>query len=168
MRVDSRKLLTVGVLVLISTLVVNGATSKETGIVKDVSFSNNGDSLEAKIAANEDSKFTYFELQNPFRLVIDFHGVQNTISFKEKQIDAAGVERVRTSFFSDRTRKATRIVFDLKNNVRYRVIEDGGGIIRVVFGDTARAPENQTAGPAIVSAKLIEPKLTPVVLALVT
>ena len=168
MRVDSRKLLTVGVLVLISTLVVNGATSKETGIVKGVSFSNNGDSLEAKIAANEDSKFTYFELQNPFRLVIDFHGVQNTISFKEKQIDAAGVERVRTSFFSDRTRKATRIVFDLKNNVRYRVIEDGGGIIRVVFGDTARAPQNQTAGPVMVAANLNQRSLTPVGLALVT
>ena len=35
MRVDSRKFLSVGVLVLISTLAVNGATSKEAAIVKD-------------------------------------------------------------------------------------------------------------------------------------
>jgi type IV pilus secretin PilQ/predicted competence protein len=156
MRVDSRKLLPVGVLVLISTLAVNGATSKETGIVKDVSFSSSGDSLEARIVANDDSKFTYFELKDPHRLVIDFHGIQNTISFKEKKIDSAGVERVRTSFYSDRTRKATRIVFDLKNDVRYRVIEDGSGITRVVFGDTARAPENLTAGPVIVPSFLVE------------
>src|SRR2546428_12520305 len=107
MRVDSGKFLSVGVLVLISTLAVNGATSKEPAIVKDVSFNNNGDSLEAKITATEDSKFTYFELNNPHRLVVDFHGIQNTISFKEKQIDAGGVERVRTSLFSDKNRKAT-------------------------------------------------------------
>src|SRR5262249_57084133 len=59
-------------------------------------------------------------------------------------------ERVRTSYFSSRSRRATRIVFDLSKDVPYRVIEDGGGIIRIVFGDTARAPQNQTAGPVMV------------------
>jgi type IV pilus assembly protein PilQ len=150
MRVDSRKFLTVGVLLLISTLAVNGATSKEPTMVKDVSFINVGDSLEAKITAGEDSKFTYFELNQPHRLVVDFHGIQNTIGFREKQIGAAGVERVRTSLFSDKRRKATRIVFDLSKDVPYRVIEDGGGVVRIVFGDTARAPFNQTAGPVMV------------------
>ena len=154
MKVDSRKFLSVGVLVLISTLAVNGAASKEPAIVKDVSFNSNGDSLEVKITASEDSKFTYFELKQPHRLVVDFHGIQNTISFKEKKLDAAGVERVRTSLFSDKTRKATRIVFDLTNDkdAPYRVIEDGGGIVRIVFGETVRAPQNQTAGLVIVPA----------------
>jgi type IV pilus assembly protein PilQ len=158
MRVDSRKFLSVGVLLLISTLAVHGTTSKEGTIVKDVSFSNNGDSLEAKITTGEDTKFTYFELKQPHRLVVDFHGIQNTISFKERLIGTAGVERVRTSFFSDKTRKATRIVFDLNDDVPYRVIEDGGGIVRILFGSTARAPRNQTAGPAMVP----EPTATPV------
>ena len=63
MRVDSRKFLSFGVLVLLSTLAVNGATSKDSAIVKDVSFSNTGESLEAKIIASEDSKYTYFELK---------------------------------------------------------------------------------------------------------
>ena len=135
--------------------------------MKDVSFSNNGDSLEAKIIASSDSKFTYFELHSPHRLVIDFHGIQNTISFKEKQIDAVGVERVRTSMFSDKNRKATRIVFDLKKDVPYRVIEDGTGIVRIVFGETARAPENQTAGPAMVPASLVQPALPSTVLAMI-
>src|SRR5262249_26388824 len=161
MRLDSRRLLSVGVLLLISTLIVNGATSKEPAIVKDVSFSNTGDSLEAKITASDDTKFTYFELKNPHRLVIDFHGIQNTISFKEKQIDAAGVDRVRTSLFSDKNRKATRIVFDLKKDAPYRVIEDAAGIVRIVFGETVRAPENQTAGPAIVPASLVQPASLP-------
>ena len=150
MTVESRRFLSVGLLVLISTLAVSGAASKEATIVKDVSFSNNGESLEAQITADGDSKYSYFELKNPHRLVVDFHGIQNTIGFKEKKIDAAGVGRVRTSFFSDKNRQATRIVFDLTSDVPYRVIEDGGGIVRIVFSETARAPLNQTAGPVMV------------------
>src|SRR6266480_2403209 len=104
MTVESRRFLSVGLLVVISCLAVSGA-SKEATIVKDVSFSNNGESLEAKITADGNSKYSYFELKNPHRLVVDFHGIQNTIGFKEKQIDAGGVERVRTSLFSDKNRK---------------------------------------------------------------
>ncbi len=102
MRVDSRKFLSVGVLVLISTLAVNGATARENAAVKDVSFSNNGDSLEVKITTTQETKFTYFELNGPHRLVVDFHGIQNNIGFKEKQIGSAGVRRVRTAVSRDR------------------------------------------------------------------
>src|SRR3989442_15991033 len=137
MRVDSGKFLSVGVLLLISSLAVNGAASKEAAIVKDVSFTNGGDSLEVKITATDDTKYTYFELKNPHRLVVDFHGVQNTISFKEKKIDAAGVERVRTAIFSDKNRKATRIVFDLAPAAGDRPTDDGGGTRTPVFGPQA-------------------------------
>src|SRR5262245_5814865 len=150
MRIDSRKSLTVVMILLISTLAVHGTTTNKGTIVKDVSFSNTGDSLEAKINTGENAKFTYFELKNPHRLVVDFHGLRNTVRFKEKTVGTAGVERVRTSFYSDGGRKPTRIVFDLSKNVPYRVIEDGKGAIRIVFGNTARAPKNQTAGPVVV------------------
>jgi type IV pilus assembly protein PilQ len=149
MRVDSRKFLSVGMMLFILTLAVHGATSRVATIIKDVSFSNTGDSLEAKITAGEDAKYTYFELKQPHRLVVDFHGIQNTIRFKERHIGAAGVERVRTSFYSDGARQATRIVFDLSKDVPFRVIDDAGAV-RIVFGSTARAPQNQTAGPVVV------------------
>src|SRR5262245_5862886 len=150
MRIDSRKFLPVGVILLITTLAVHGTTTKERPIIKDVSFRNTGDSLEAKITTGENAKYTYFELKSPHRLVVDFHGIRNTIRFKEKNIGAAGVERVRTSFYSDGGRKATRIVFDLAKDVPYRLIEDNTGAVRIVFGSTARAPQNQTAGPVVV------------------
>jgi type IV pilus assembly protein PilQ len=166
MRVDSGKFLSVGVLLLISTLAVNGASSRETGIVKDVSVNTTADSVEVKITATEEAKFTYFALSNPHRLVVDFHGIQNTIGFKEKLIESAGVERIRTSFFSDDKRKATRIVFDLSDGVPYRVLEDGGGVVRLVFGNSVRAPLNQTAGPVFVpepvAASMASPNLPPV------
>ena len=159
MRVDSVKFLSVGVLLLISTLTLNGAASKAAAIVKDVSFTHDGESLEVKIAATDETKYTHFELQHPHRLVVDFHGIQNTISFKEKKIEVAGLVRVRTSFFSDQTRKATRIVFDLSENAVYRLVDDGGGKVRIVFGPAAHAPLNQVAGPAI-SLENAAPALT--------
>jgi type IV pilus assembly protein PilQ len=54
----------------------------------------------------------------------------------------------------------------LNKDVPYRVIEDGGGIVRIVVGDTARAPGNQTAGPAIVPANAPQP-LPPSLLAMI-
>jgi hypothetical protein len=75
MRVDSVKFLSVGLLLLISTLTLNGAASREAAIVKDVSFSHDGESLEARIIATDDTKYTYFELNHPHRLVVDFHGI---------------------------------------------------------------------------------------------
>ncbi|PYR98280.1 MAG: hypothetical protein DMG16_21315 [Acidobacteria bacterium] len=149
MRVDSGKFLSVGVLLVISTLAVNGAASKEPVIVKDVSFNSDGESLEVKITVTDESKYTYFDLDHPRRLVVDFHGIQNTIRFKQKKIDTAGVQSVRTAFFSDKSRKATRIVFDLANNADYRVIDDGGGNVRILFGPDSHAPLNQVAGPPV-------------------
>lgn len=152
MKVDSRKFLSVGLLVLISTLAVNGATARENATVKDVSFSTIGDSLEVKFTTTQEVKFTYFELNDPHRLVVDFHGIQNDLGFRERQIANFGVRRVRTAFFESKDRKATRIVFDLNDNALYRVLDDGAGTVRVVFGETAHAPLNLTAGPPVVPA----------------
>jgi len=150
---DSRKFLFVAIVLLISALAVNGASNKGTAVVKDVSVNANGETLEVKITATDDARFTYFELKSPHRLVVDFHGIQNDIGFKEKQIDAAGVSRIRTSFYNDKKRQATRVVFDLKDGVPFQVVDDGIGIVRVVFGAASaaasgeRPPLNLMAGP---------------------
>src|SRR5262245_21606281 len=154
---DSRKLLPVSVFLLISTLAVSGATSKETAVVKDLSFNSSGASLEVRIATTEQADYTYFELSKPRRLVVDFHGIQNGIGFKEKAIEAAGVERVRTSYFSDKSRNATRIVFDILEHVSYQVADDGNGLVRVVFaGPVAEKP----ATPSLPN-RLLEPVISP-------
>jgi type IV pilus assembly protein PilQ len=103
--------------------------------VKDLSVHPNGDSVEVKIATSERVQYTYFELDHPHRLVVDFHGLHNDIGFKEKPIDVAGVRRVRTSYFTNKTRQATRVVFDLAENVPYHIGQDESGIVRVVFGN---------------------------------
>lgn len=158
---DSRKCVAVGVLLLLSTLVVNGASTREIAAVKDVSFRSDGQSLEVKISAAGEIEYTYFELQSPRRLVVDFHGLENQIGFREKQVESVGVERVRTSVFTDNKRRATRVVFDLTGKVPYEVSDDGA-VVRVVFNPAAAtqktavedkadagAPVNLVAGPAV-------------------
>jgi type IV pilus assembly protein PilQ len=123
------------VLVAVLTLVVQGASPSLDASVRDVAVNSLGQSVEARITASESARFTYFELDGPRRLVVDFHGLKNTIGFAEKNVRVAGVERIRTSYFSTPDRAATRIVFDLDKGVNYRVIDEGSGIVRVVFGD---------------------------------
>src|SRR5262249_29865813 len=79
------------------------------------------------------AKYTYFELTGPRRLVMDFHDVQNDLTFKEKQVSLAGVERIRAGQFQDKDRNAARIVFDLDDDARYRVVDDKSALLRVVF-----------------------------------
>src|SRR6186713_1756608 len=155
MRLDFRKFSIIFVLAVALSLAV--AASPKEAFVKDVAVSASGRSLEAKITTSESAKFTYFELDGPHRLVVDFHGLRNGVAFTQKNIAAAGVTRVRASYFTAPDRSATRIVFDLDKTVNYRVIDDGAGVVRVIFDGPsyeetpAQAPANLIAGPPVLS-----------------
>jgi len=160
---DFRKFSIMFVLAVALSLAV--AASPKEAFVKDVAFSASGYSLEAKITTSESAKFTYFELDGPHRLVVDFHGLRNGISFTQKNIAAAGVTRVRTSYFTGPDRSATRIVFDLDKTVNYRVIDDGDSVVRVVFDAPGgldldlQAPLNLIAGPPVLTKPETVPAL---------
>src|SRR5688572_29452590 len=147
---DSRKFLAIGILVFALTLAVQGASQQNTEAVKDVEITGNADSVEARITATAEGKFTYFELDAPHRLVVDFHDLQNGVGFKEKVVDRAGVEKVRASYFTSPDRKAARIVFDLKGEVVYEVKDEGDGVVRVVFARPAGS-QPAPALPTIIS-----------------
>src|SRR6266516_2101906 len=137
---DSRKCLAICTLLLATALAVHGASPKSAAVVKDVSLNRSGQSLEVKITATEETKFTYFELSKPHRLVVAFPGIQNSIGFKEKHVDASGVERIRTSLFTNGDVQATRVVFDLTERARYRLTNEGAGVVRVQFDGDAENP----------------------------
>jgi type IV pilus assembly protein PilQ len=117
------------------TLAIQAASPKDTAIVSALELNSGSQSLEAKITMAEKSRYTYFELDSPRRLVVDFHGLKNGLNFTRKKVGAAGVEQIRTSFFDSKGRKATRVVFDLDPGVNYLVASDGDGVVRVVFGE---------------------------------
>src|SRR5262245_35967938 len=129
-----RKWLALATLLFGATLAIQAASSKASAVVKDVAFNRSGQTLEVRITATEATKFNYFELSSPRRLVVDFPGIQNGIGFKQKDVGASGVERIRTSLFTNGDRTATRVVFDLAAGVPYKVTDEGEGHIRVLFG----------------------------------
>jgi len=160
---DSRKILAFGVILLVSTLVAYGVVPGAVSAVKDVAMTTSGDSLEARIATTVPARVTYFELTGPHRLVVDFHDLENGLSFRQKLVSASGVERVRAEHFQDKDRDATRIVFDLADDVKYRVIDDKTQMVRVVFVQPGKAtpapipvpvrpePEVKGASPVLVA-----------------
>ncbi len=88
------------------TLAIQAASPKDTAIVSALELNSGSQSLEAKITMAEKSRYTYFELDSPRRLVVDFHGLKNGLNFTRKRVGAAGVEQIRTSFFDSKGRKA--------------------------------------------------------------
>ena len=142
---DSRKSLAFGLFLVAFTLVVQAAgaaagaaagpkDTAEVKAVKDIAITPTGDLMEARITTTGPARFTYFELSGPRRLVVDFHDLQNAVAFKEKQVSAAGVERVRAGLFQDKDRSVTRIVFDLTADAQYQIVDDKSEMVRVVFG----------------------------------
>ena len=60
-----------------------------------------------------------------------------------------GVTQVRSSFFTDDNREATRLVFDLEEEIPYQIIDDGEGKVRVRFGaEDASRPLTDVRGEA--------------------
>jgi type IV pilus assembly protein PilQ len=131
------------------SLAIQGASQVSGTVVKDVVLNSSGEYLEATITATGAARVTYFELDSPHRLVVDFHDVPNKIGFRERKVARSGVERVRTSFFTSPTRNATRIVFDLEQAAGYRVVDRSQGRLRVLFDKTATVPQGDTERPAV-------------------
>jgi hypothetical protein len=155
---DSRKILAFGVILLISTLAVRAVDPGAVAAVKDLAVTTSGDSVEARISTTSPARVTYFELTKPRRLVVDFHDLENALSFKQKQVAAAGVERVRAERFQDKDRDATRIVFDLTDDAEYRVIDDKSQLVRVMFGHPSPAAPAVTAPAPVPSPVLAKPE----------
>jgi len=158
---DSRKALPFGVLVLAFTFVIQAVAPTGSPAVKELVMTPGENSVEAQITTTAPAKYTYFELTGPRRLVMDFHDVQNDLAFKEKQVFVAGVERIRAGMFQDKDRSATRIVFDLDDAARYRILDDKSGLLRIVFAQNnpANSPLNPVADDTSKTVLLAEAQI---------
>jgi type IV pilus assembly protein PilQ len=164
---DSRKTLAFGLILLVSTLVVHAVVPTTAPAVKDVAMTTSGDLLEARISITSPARVTYFELTKPRRLVVDFHELENGLTFKQKQVSAAGVERVRAEHFQDKDRDTTRIVFDLTDDAKYRVVDEKSQLVRVLFGTPGAAvpvpskvePATKGAPPVLVAEVSTAPSI---------
>ena len=146
MSVIAKRTVSLAVLALLSTLAINGATD-DPAAVESLSQNSDANGVEFTITSTEGVSYTYFELDGP-RVVVDFHDALNRLGFMDRYVGSGGVEQVRVAAFSDVSRDATRVVFDLEREVPFDVINDGGGIVRVRFG----APSATATDTAVVDA----------------
>ena len=150
---DLRKFMVMFALVVALTFVVQAASPKDA-FVQDVALSSTGRFLEARITASESARFTYFELDGPHRLLLSIFTASKIISLSRRRtLNLLGLPAFGQVIRMAPDRTATRIVFDLDKTVDYRVIDDGAGVVRVVFdgpeADTIQVPSNLIAGPPV-------------------
>ncbi len=120
------------VVLLLSTMAL-GQISDNSVTVETLVVAPAENAVEFTVNSTEWVRYTYFELEGP-RVVVDFHNAENALGFWRKEVSHAGVDQVRASFFADAKREATRLVFDLDEEIPYEVIDDGEGQVRVRFG----------------------------------
>ena len=137
MTVFTRTITAMSVLLLLSTLTLSQITDPSIA-VESLLVTPAQDAVEFTINSTERVPYTYFELAGP-RLVVDFHRAENALGFSTKEVDHAGVDRVRAFLFADADGEVTRLVFDLEEETPYEVTSDGEGEVRVHFrGGNAR------------------------------
>lgn len=85
--------------------------------------------LSVRLEGDGELSYEAFTLPSPPRFVLDLEGVRNTSRFRAREVDAAGVTRVRVSQFRTEPTAVTRVVFDLEEAALPVLRQSGDGIV---------------------------------------
>lgn len=104
--------------------------------------------LSVRLEGDGELSYEAFTLPSPPRFVVDLSGVRNASRFRNEDVDAAGVARVRVSQFRTEPTAVTRVVFDLEKET-VPVLRQSGSTVSISFGGEAAAPiQVASAAPA--------------------
>ncbi len=107
--------------------------------------------LSVRLEADGELSYEAFTLQSPPRFVVDLSGVRNVSRFRNEDVDAAGVARVRVSQFRTEPTAVTRVVFDLERD-SLPVLRQSGSTVSISFGGEAEAPVLVASAAPVVPA----------------
>ncbi|MHB1047479.1 MAG: type IV pilus secretin PilQ [Thermoanaerobaculia bacterium] len=107
--------------------------------------------LSVRLEGDGELSYEAFTLPNPPRFVVDLSGVRNASRFRNEDVDAAGVARVRVSQFRTEPTAVTRVVFDLEKE-SLPVLRQSGSTVSISFGGEAAAPIQLASAPPAVPA----------------
>ncbi len=154
-------------LVGIAALAVCGLTADSTrdipmenssddlaGILTDIKTDRTGDDLIVRVLANRSSSPQAFVLEDPPRLVLDFHDFENQVPFLNLPIRGASVQRIRVRQYQSTEPKIARLVFDLISKKDQYDIQTEGRGVRITFRESF-AQVNETSPPLIASSQPI-------------
>ncbi|MBP7675428.1 MAG: type IV pilus secretin PilQ [Thermoanaerobaculia bacterium] len=104
-----------------------------------VATQTRGGALSVRLEGDGELSYEAFTLPSPPRFVVDLSGVRNASRFRNEDVDAAGVARVRVSQFRTEPTAVTRVVFDLEKE-SVPVLRQSGSTVSISFGGEAAAP----------------------------
>ncbi len=114
--------------------------------------------LSVRLEGDGELSYEAFTLASPPRFVVDLSGVRNASKFRSRDVDTAGVTRVRVSQFRTEPTAVTRVVFDLSEETLPVLRQSAAGII-VSF---LASPDVPAAPVQVASASPATPSALPV------
>ncbi len=83
------------------------------------------------VTLSADGALTYESqlLEQPSRLVLDLPGVVSRLSTRQIPVGKGGVNRVRAAQYRSEPTPVSRVVFDLEENVPYRIEREGSNLV---------------------------------------
>lgn len=136
-------------------------TASDAGsTVKSVTVKRGSEDTVTTILATGETKYSHFTLHSPERLVLNLENTRNMVAKRNVEVSSSVVERVRVGNPDATT---TRIVFDLKSEVKYEVSDTGGKIlVRIAEPATAEIASAPPVKPAAQSEAKPEVSTPPV------
>jgi len=101
--------------------------------LREITYDMNETNLAVNLTYDGNPEYSSFELQKPDRLIIDLHSTTNRVYPKQVNLNTDKVLKIRTAQFQSEPVAITRVVFDIKQPLTYRIFKNETGI-KVGFG----------------------------------
>jgi type IV pilus assembly protein PilQ len=105
--------------------------------------------LSVRLEGDGELSYEAFTLASPPRFVLDLEGVRNASKFRNRDVGAAGVTRVRVSQFRTEPTAVTRVVFDLEEAALPVLRQSSAGVV-VSFLPAQDAPGTPVQAASVV------------------
>jgi type IV pilus secretin PilQ/predicted competence protein len=134
--------------------------------LREITYDMTERNLAVNLSYDGNPEYSSFELQKPDRLIIDLHATTNRVYPKQVNLNTDKVLKIRTAQFQSEPVAITRVVFDIKQPLTYRIFKTEAGI-KVGFGtesylselDAQLKPVNDTSNSLV--AEIAEVKSSP-------
>lgn len=117
----------------------HAASARPATRLSSVDARSQGGGLSVRLEGDGELSYEAFTLSSPPRFVLDLEGVRNASKFRNRDVGAAGVTRVRVSQFRTEPTAVTRVVFDLEEATLPVLRQSGAGVV-VSFLPSPDAP----------------------------
>lgn len=140
----------------------HSAASQPATRLSRVETRRDASGLTVRLEGDGELSYEAFTLADPPRFVVDLAGVRNASRFKAREVETAGVNRVRVSQFRTEPTAVTRVVFDLSDETLPVLRQSVDGVVLSFGGVREAAPAPAAvASAALAPAAVTEPAAAP-------